>query len=155
METVLEKEGPISPRVVERYFRDVSADEREQICDALDEKPRTPWDKGRDYLWQRYERGEVGLLVSVEPGTNRLLAASFYEVNDLPWGRKQFAVLSTVSLAPDVNATDNFLPQVEAAARALGCDYISISTVRPGLVRRLVTVHGYRGEEVILGKELR
>ena len=145
--------APIPLPVVERFFPDLSESEVNRLGDALDGLPAGPTSKGVSQLWRKYEQGTVGLFVASDPA-GRLLAASFFQVEDLPNGRSHFAVLATVSLAPDVNCTDVFLPQVEEAARKLHCDVLTIRTTRPGLVRRLVNGHGWQATEIILSKTL-
>ena len=59
------------------------------------------------------------------------------------------------AISPDNNRTltEDFLPQIEAKARELGCRTVAFHTMRPGLLEKAMRL-GYRTCEVICRKDV-
>lgn len=153
METAAVKRR-IEAKWIEKLFRDLTADELRLIRNALGDLPMEPSCGTQDELWNRARTGEVGLWIC-RAADEGIAAVTFYEVEQFGDGSLNFVSLATTSIGPwERHLSETDMPQMEALARRLGCQSMSMRTIRPGLVKRITEQHGWHASEVICRKIL-
>lgn len=144
---------PIRPEHVHSLFHELTEDERKLVRAALGHIPTDAAQGDYETLWNEFQGGRVGAFY-VRDEAGNIAAISFYSVEKFSDGSKNFASLSTVAFHQTQGLSETSLPQMEALARELGCDSMSLRTVRYGLARKLVYDHGWGVTEIICRKKL-
>ena len=145
----------LKPEWVEGCLRDLTADELRLIRNALGELPLEPSWKAVDEYWKKALAGEMGVWYCRDYD-EQIAVVTFYALETYRDGALNFLSCGTVVLgAADRHVTETDLPQLEALARRLGCDSISMKTIRPGLVKKMVKQPGWYASEITLRKLLK
>ncbi len=146
---------PVPLRLVQSLFRDLTEEQRQLIRAALGRIPTDELQGDYDELWDDYAAGRVACFNVTDPAGGTL-AVSFFAVETLRNGRRDFVSLASVSVdRTQTHLTDSMMPQLEQVAAGLGCDSISLRTVRPGLAKVLVERLGWFASEIIVRKKLK
>jgi len=96
--------------------------------------------------------GEYGLWI-VRDEREQIAAVTFYQVSKLSDDSLDFCSCGTVAFSgTDRRLTETDMEQMEALARRLNCQSMSMRTIRPGLVKKLTQQPGWYTSEVILRK---
>lgn len=145
---------PIPLRLVASLFRDLTEAQQQLIRAALGRIPTDELQGNYDELWQDYAAGRVACFNVTDPAGGTV-AVSFFLIETLRNGRRDFVSLASVAVdRTQTHLTDDMMPQLEQVAAGLGCDSISLRTVRPGLANVLVEKLGWFASEIILRKQL-
>jgi hypothetical protein len=145
---------PIRPQIIHALFHELTDEERNLVRRALGYIPTDALQGDYDHLWREYQAGRVQMF-HVRDEAGCIVAVSFYVVEILADGSKDFASLSTVALRKGVTGLSEMcLPQFDQLARELGCASMSMRTCRYGLARKLVNDHGWFVSEIVARKLL-
>lgn len=145
---------PIPLRLVQSLFRELTEDQRQLVRAALGRIPTDELQGDYEELWDDYAAGRVACFNVTDPAGGTV-AVSFFLIETLRNGRRDFVSLASISLdRSKTHLTDDMMPQLEHVAAGLGCDSISLRTVRPGLAKVLVEKLGWFASEIIIRKKL-
>lgn len=145
---------PLSPGWLETAFRDLSPAERALVRRALGNLPLDDSAGSAAELIAATGNGAVRCY-ALRDAAGRLQAVSLFELQRFADGTLNFHSWATVAVAPAPRPlAESDLPVMEDVARKCGCQSISMVTVRPGLVKRLLQRPGWFVAQIVMRKEL-
>ncbi len=135
-------------------FRELTPQEQNLVARALGDLPHDHCRSLLDTLWRQINAGDLDMFTLKDAG-GRIYAVSFYQVETLLDGSRDFFSVVTVAIAQcGRRLAETDIEAMDKAARELSCNSMSMRTLRHGLAKTLCDRHGWFCSEVILRKVL-
>lgn len=145
------KAHTINPALIPALFEELSMEQRAHVRRCLGHVPGV-YDGDDCVLWTKFQNRELSLL-TMQDDAGQIVAGVFFGVETVADGTSDCCICSGFSFVPQQDISVTSFPQIEAIAKAAGCQSVSLRTTRPGLVAKLIE-QGWFASEIIVRKPL-